>query len=318
MTASDVIEIDPDGNVTLVCGGEATSNEVSKLRVSSTVLGLGSPVFNSLLAPRFAEGLELAKASHVEIPFPEDSPTDMAIVCSAMHLRHDRVPQVLTPDRVLSIAVLCDKYGCTLAIRPCSEVWVMSGLNSSTPVDLGKFLTAAAILRNQDLVCRVCIQLLLKAKGSISTTVESSQFKPEYLCAKLDEHLAKLKRKLATSVEYEISKQVKPYNTHGDCPNNCTVRSKRVTSLLGQFGSTRLWPVTTSFEGELETSLKSMEAIKTHEPIDIDECQRGYKCEEHQNTMRDCGSALEKTASAVRAMVKGLDFAVEPSVAALA
>ncbi|KAK5680580.1 hypothetical protein LTS10_007513 [Elasticomyces elasticus] len=90
MAATEIIDIAPRGDVTLLCGEQVGDKKIIGLRVSSHILSYGSPVFNSLLAPKFREGTTLATTSSVEIPLPEDDPSHMIVLCNILHMRHDQ------------------------------------------------------------------------------------------------------------------------------------------------------------------------------------------------------------------------------------
>ncbi|KAK3637335.1 hypothetical protein LTR56_013684 [Elasticomyces elasticus] len=169
MATSGVVEVDPNGDVFLLCGGQ--DNEVHSFRVSSQVLRLASSVFQALLGPRFREGITLATSATVEIPLPEDDPGDMQILCSILHMRHDQAVSVLGAKTILSFAMLCDKYGCAKAVQPSVQLWVQNHVKAAEVLDLVEYLKAVSLLRYQDSARRVGAQLIKKAFASIVSLV---------------------------------------------------------------------------------------------------------------------------------------------------
>ena len=73
----------------------------------------------------FKEGHQLATATTnaVEIPFPEDDPVAMVILCQILHLRNEEVPNDLTINQLLHVALLVDKYDCAKPVKPSAECW---------------------------------------------------------------------------------------------------------------------------------------------------------------------------------------------------
>ncbi|USW55710.1 Putative SKP1/BTB/POZ domain superfamily protein [Septoria linicola] len=120
--ADDLVEIDPSGDVVLVCGhGE----DVKKLRVSSGTLSLASPVFKTMLGPNFKEDKQLSGCGTLHLPLPDDDGAQMAIICNTIHLRHNKVPRRLTLTQLSEVAILVNKYDCAMALGPMAEHWSM-------------------------------------------------------------------------------------------------------------------------------------------------------------------------------------------------
>ncbi|KAK5734976.1 hypothetical protein LTR17_008465 [Elasticomyces elasticus] len=336
MATAQVVEINPGGNVVLICGDKADPNEsyahlVSsdeftdtqrrspRIRVSSTALSLGSPVFKALLAPRFAEGCQLAHSSTVEIPLPDDDFDDMALVCSILHHRNDRVPQELDADGVLRCAELSDKYGRALAVRSAVEAWILSDVQSTSITDLGKHLVAAATVKNQKLLRSLSKQLLLRADTAIHAIVPDGPFKPNSLCTELDRCLTTLQREVIAVVENLIDRQTmeETYaeNPGLECPDDCTVIARRVTSYLKQLKTHELWPTHARCKA-LADSLDRLRHIRLREPKNIKACGRGCIVEfieddaEEMNAENET-SKLQDLAEAIRTkMEKMVDHAV--------
>ncbi len=83
-----------------------------------------SKVFKTLLSPRFREGCGLAHSGKVEIALPDDHADAMEILCYTLHQRHDKLPEVLGLNRLFAVAVLADKYDCTVPLKHISKLWI--------------------------------------------------------------------------------------------------------------------------------------------------------------------------------------------------
>ncbi len=123
MTISKVC--DPAGDLVLKVG---SGDEVTLIRVHSKVLSLASPVFNSMLSPRFAEGqaLENNKGtvdSTTTIDLPDDEPEAMSWICGALHFKEDDA-QEMSYSLLMRLVVICDKYDMSTALRPWSRNWM--------------------------------------------------------------------------------------------------------------------------------------------------------------------------------------------------
>lgn len=125
MTYSNIC--DPAGDLVLMLG---SGDEVDMIRVHSRVLSLASPVFATMLSPRFAEGQALEdNKGTVDDPtiigLPDDDPTAMSLICHTLHFQRDAAQRLLYPPEVLKrLAVICDKYNMSKALSPWSRIWM--------------------------------------------------------------------------------------------------------------------------------------------------------------------------------------------------
>lgn len=108
------INIDPRGDVTLEVG---PPEAMITLRVSSSVLSLGSRVFEAMLNSTFIEGNVPADGSTRTISLQEDDPCAVTTLCNALHLQSQNV-RVQTFKDFDELARLCDKYDCARALKP--------------------------------------------------------------------------------------------------------------------------------------------------------------------------------------------------------
>ncbi|KAI7182818.1 hypothetical protein D0869_05930 [Hortaea werneckii] len=126
------------------------------IRVSSAVLSLVSPVFKTMLGPRFKEGNEVRSSRHpIEIPLPEDDGTAMKHLCLLIHGRTGDSyshGDMTFPTQLQGLAVLADKYDCVEAISLQAEAMLSRSWNYRTtqplPIEqMACLAMAAASLR---------------------------------------------------------------------------------------------------------------------------------------------------------------------------
>ncbi|KAF2811893.1 uncharacterized protein BDZ99DRAFT_282566 [Mytilinidion resinicola] len=115
------VVLDKRGDVIFELGG--IGQPLTRLRVSSKVLTLASPVFDAMFNHGFAEGQNLSSASPRVVFLREDHSESMTILCQICHIRNQDVPKTLTVDLLAELTILCDKYDCVSAIQPWSVLW---------------------------------------------------------------------------------------------------------------------------------------------------------------------------------------------------
>lgn len=121
MTTIDIATTDGDVLLTL---GE------TRLRVSSVILSSASPVFKTMLGPKYLEGQGDRSAQNPkEIPLLDDDPVVMTRLCRLLHhqrealdlsppdLARDEKSLILDAQGLFNLAVLADKYGCADGIQ---------------------------------------------------------------------------------------------------------------------------------------------------------------------------------------------------------
>ncbi|KAK4965019.1 hypothetical protein LTR42_012437 [Elasticomyces elasticus] len=268
MATSGVVEVDPNGDVFLLCG--EPDNEVRSFRVSSYVLRLASSVFQALLGPRFREGNELATSATVEIPLPEDKPEDMEILCSILHMRHDQAASVLGTKTIMGFAMLCDKYGCAKAVQPSVELWVRDHLEAAKSYDLTNYLRAVSLLGYQDSARRVGANLIKEAAGSIVSLVAPDNPRLMSLCAALEDLRTGYRQKLKFIVEDEVD-NVLIDKRNGACNAECPVHLERLGSFMEQLRHERLWPCSKQSVC-LDDALTAIQDFQAREPDDLVDC----------------------------------------------
>lgn len=95
------------------------------LRASSKVLSLASPVFAAMLGPKFMTNGGLSVVDPPQIPLPDDDLDAMTLLCFALHCHG--LSDIAVPANMLqSLAVICDKYDCAVAIQAWTRLWLQS------------------------------------------------------------------------------------------------------------------------------------------------------------------------------------------------
>ncbi|KAK5734975.1 hypothetical protein LTR17_008464 [Elasticomyces elasticus] len=309
MATPDMVEIDPDGDVFLECGGEATSNKFCKLRVSSAVLRLGSTVFKSLLGPNFKEGNTLAECATVVIPLPEDDPKDMQTLCQILHLRYDQISDTPSANEIHTLAILCDKYGCARAVRPCVELWVLNGLPLASLQDQAAWMNAALLLRYLDLGRRLGAKLIREACTSIMELVKPEESKSKILCAELDTIRSKFLKDLNHLIEDELD-NVLFSQKNSKCNHNCPVDPLWVSSFAQQLRDQFLWP-TFKRTGSLDEQLSRAEAFVAEEiPGEVKHVHERCRkvAESRVLGLRDYSKGVIRRAKEVRQALDSIDL----------
>ncbi|KAK5680583.1 hypothetical protein LTS10_007516 [Elasticomyces elasticus] len=306
MATAGVVEIDPNGDVFLLCGGEVTSNNVCKLRVSSAALRLGSPVFKSLLGPRFKEGNALLDCATVEVPLPEDDPGNMQKLCQILHFRNDQMLAPLNAEEVMDFAILCDKYGCANAVRLCVELWVRDPLTTTSVQDLAIYFNAALLLKYEELVQRLGARLIKDAKKFIAEIVKPEGSKQKFLCAELENIRARFLRNLAHIIEDELDNVL--YHQKGSkCKQDCPVNPRRVVSFAQQLRDADLWP---GFKrmGCVEIDLQCAETFVA-QVISSDLTHISERCGKGETPgLKEYSRAVNKRAKHLRRELDGVDL----------
>ncbi|KAK4898063.1 hypothetical protein LTR27_004449 [Elasticomyces elasticus] len=326
MVTSDVVEIDPDGDVFLFCGGEATSNEVCKLRVSSSVLRFGSPVFKSLLGPSFKEGNTLAQCATVEVPLPEDNPKDMQRLCQILHFLHDEVLVTPGPEEVMRFAILCDKYGCANAVRPWIELWVRDGMQSASNQEMATYMEVALLLQYHELVHRVGAALIRDASTSIAETVKPQGSKLKLICgmwlnlvrmwtshavtdptaAELDIIREKFVRGLSHLIEDELD-NVLLCRESSECEEECMVYTIRVATFGRELRNTALWPGFNR-SGALDADLRSAETFEAQDLPNAVACGAAVRCQKNMRSLEEYSNSVNARAKTPRKALEDIDL----------
>lgn len=137
MAETDIYQIAPSGDLKILLFSSADSsnnsrragsethdlppNDVPKtFIVSSAVMRLASPVWNTMLEP---QGHFMKSFSNGEVHFAEDDATALLLVLRIAHLQFHQIPQVLDIHEMVSLAVVCDTYDTARLVRPWIKQW---------------------------------------------------------------------------------------------------------------------------------------------------------------------------------------------------
>ncbi|KAK5129705.1 hypothetical protein LTR08_002949 [Meristemomyces frigidus] len=141
MAEPKVIQVDPGGDVILICGDTSqAAGAATSIRVSSAILNYASPVFRAMFSKRFKEGNQLAASSKIEVPLPDDDPENMQILCHVIHMQHAAASPPTSPQQILRLAEMCDKYDCTKAITASAGEWIADNLRHADNAKRGLLL----------------------------------------------------------------------------------------------------------------------------------------------------------------------------------
>ncbi len=137
MGNTETIQIAPSGDLRIILSGSADSsskrrklsrettdaspNDVQKtFIVSSAVMRLASPVWNTMLDP---QGHFMESSSDGTVHFAEDNAVALLLILRIAHLQFRKVPDVLELHELVSLAVVCDKYDTVGLVRPWIKRW---------------------------------------------------------------------------------------------------------------------------------------------------------------------------------------------------
>lgn len=90
----------------------------------------------------------------------EDNVDALRILCFIIHHRNDGVPQSLSPNKVLQVAIEADKYDLTVALKYASIQWLKPRCNAQR-VDMGYLLAAAFLFGDVDMFVAHTLTLML-------------------------------------------------------------------------------------------------------------------------------------------------------------
>lgn len=158
--SNETQEIAPDGDVILVVGPDKI-----KLRVHALFLKIASKVFNAMLGPHFREGQGTSSAFPKEILMPDDDAETMAFICNIIHHRNDAIPRVLSPQKVIKVAIYADKFDSVVALRHSMSWWLnLKGVYD--PADISRLMAAAYMFDNLKVFEETTRALVLDYTGS--------------------------------------------------------------------------------------------------------------------------------------------------------
>jgi hypothetical protein len=153
--------IDTDGDVVINCSGVC-------FLVSSKAVSLASPVFRAMFTSMFKEGLALRAPSspggRATIKLPSDSADAFRIFSYYAHHNLEALPNTISPDSLLELAIFIDKYGCAALMMHTCETWSKQCLKGVSEEGLWQLLQAAYVLRWESSFAQISRSLIQKRK----------------------------------------------------------------------------------------------------------------------------------------------------------
>jgi hypothetical protein len=134
-------DIDAAGDVVVQIGEE-------RIRISSKVMSLASPVFKGMFRSGFKEGLtpQSTASNPSIISLPDDDPTAFIYLSRAIHFQGCELPKHVNIAFFEKLASMYDKYQCTAPIASYVQAPLEKLAASASTRDLGKILFVAYIL----------------------------------------------------------------------------------------------------------------------------------------------------------------------------
>lgn len=147
--------------------------------VSSKHLILASPVFDAMIGDaRFKEGAELLACGKVEIKLPDDDPDAFAIVANVIHHRNKMVPEEISFQSFVKVAILTEKYQIFDAMRWVSKEWF-----DNLPCSIhNKFSNLYALIFTSFVFGNACVferhtrRAILHSKGNFGANIKDDYY----------------------------------------------------------------------------------------------------------------------------------------------
>ncbi|KAL2222526.1 hypothetical protein M432DRAFT_6682 [Thermoascus aurantiacus ATCC 26904] len=176
-TKTGDVDIDPNGDVHLVLRDKsyiAPGEEVIvRLRVSSKILSIASPVFQAMFSPHFREGSELRSrqdpSSTVEVPLPEDEFLGMWYLCHVLHHRDPWQDREVGYAAIESMARMSHKYDCTHVLQHSCEVLMRPFLPKAGSRGYESAILVAYIFNSPEVFREAAANLLANHAGNFQT-----------------------------------------------------------------------------------------------------------------------------------------------------
>lgn len=156
-----------------------------KMRVLSSIVALGSPVFKAMLGPDFKEGNALRTQSQVEISLPDDDPKVLGVCFRAMHIPFSEDDVLPTSSFMVDLALLHDKYQFATGLRTLyhallSQVAENNELEEfvNDPAGVGDALVAAAVLGSDKMTATFGHTMLRSFHGKFKCSARGESLLP--------------------------------------------------------------------------------------------------------------------------------------------
>lgn len=142
-----IIQLDPNGDAILsvTVPGDGATTKTKEFLVSTTVLGLESPVFAKMFQSDFSEGVAVKEGKRPAIELKEDDPNAMDAILRVLHHKSDNLSDDVSPREIALIATHADKYQLQGPLKPWASVWCHERrLGENAPQDYYYLMLLAA------------------------------------------------------------------------------------------------------------------------------------------------------------------------------
>ena len=144
-----------------------------RIRVSSRHLILASEVFKVLLKGGLRESSKLYAEGTTEIPLPDDFADGLVVLANIIHGKFRELPKKMTPQLLIQIVLLVDKYKLHESVEPFIDRW-MEHVRPKIPTkklaeDIMSWITIALVLcleEDFEQLTRLCLE---KQVGKLCT-----------------------------------------------------------------------------------------------------------------------------------------------------
>lgn len=107
-----------NGDLMLVVGEDF--GPAHRFRVSRDTMCMASPVWRAMLS---RDG-QFSEASQKEVTFGVDDPEALLLILQIAHLEFSEALQKINLQKLVDVAILCDKYDTVAMVRPFIPGWV--------------------------------------------------------------------------------------------------------------------------------------------------------------------------------------------------
>ncbi|KAH7302862.1 hypothetical protein B0I35DRAFT_365907 [Stachybotrys elegans] len=161
-------DVTSDGNLVLIVG-----EQKKQLRVQSQCLSCASKVFRVMFSPPWSDDRNLSADNAKEISLLEDDAQALYIIFCVLHHRNDILPQELSPQQVLQVAIAADKYDVSVALQYVRAQWLKHGQNDNS-MDMAYLLAAAFLFDDAVAFEEIAMALILQHRESYVLLLEDS------------------------------------------------------------------------------------------------------------------------------------------------
>lgn len=127
-------------------------------KVSSLAMSMASPIWKAMFDP--TSGFRESSPDAM-VEFPEDDPDIMLIVLRIIHFKFDDLPESISFDWLVELAVFCDKYDTVTIIRPFIANWTAPWTEFCLESGYEHWLSVAWTFGCQEIFSTVAASLVL-------------------------------------------------------------------------------------------------------------------------------------------------------------